>query len=70
MMFFGSSARFTVRIISTVPAPVSSIRKPCLCSPMPCSPVQVPSKAIARATTASLSRSAVSRSEESAGSTR
>src|SRR5574337_192359 len=43
MMFFGSSARLIRRISSIEPSPASSTRKPILCSPMPCSPVQVPS---------------------------
>jgi hypothetical protein len=42
MMFFGSSARLMVRIMSTAPAPASVTRKPILCRPTPCSPVQVP----------------------------
>jgi hypothetical protein len=41
-MFFGSSARLMARIMSTAPAPVSSSKKPILCRPTPCSPVQVP----------------------------
>jgi hypothetical protein len=41
-MFFGSSARLMVRIMSTAPAPASSSKKPILCRPTPCSPVQVP----------------------------
>ena len=50
MMFFGSSARLIVRIMSTAPAPVSVTRKSILCRPTPCSPVQVPSRLSARAT--------------------
>ena len=50
MMFFGSSARLIVRIMSTAPAPASVTRKPILCRPTPCSPVQVPSRLRARAT--------------------
>ena len=50
MMLCGSSACLICRIIATAPVPASSTRKPCLCSPMPCSPVQVPPAAIARCT--------------------
>jgi len=50
MMFLGSSARLMVRIMSTAPAPASLTRKPILCNPTPCSPVQVPSRLSARAT--------------------
>ena len=60
-MFFGSSARLTARIISTAPVPASSSRNPCLCRPMPCSPVQVPSSSSAWCTRCPFSRSAVSR---------
>ena len=48
MMFFGSSARLMVRIMSTAPAPASVTRKSILCRPTPCSPVQVPSSCSAR----------------------
>ena len=48
MMFFGSSARLMVRIMSTAPAPASVTRKSILCRPTPCSPVQVPSRLRAR----------------------
>ena len=50
MMFFGSSARLIVRIMSTAPAPVSVTRNSILCRPTPCSPVQVPSRLSARIT--------------------
>src|SRR3569623_963087 len=45
----GSSARLIWRMISP-PSPSSSTRASCLPSPMPCSPVQVPSIVSARAT--------------------
>ena len=47
MMSCGSSACLIVRMMST-PWPSSWRRKPILPWPMPCSPVQVPSMAIAR----------------------
>src|SRR5205085_928547 len=50
MMFFGSRARLIDRITSIVPAPVSVTRKSILCSPTPCSPVQVPPRSSARIT--------------------
>jgi hypothetical protein len=52
MMFFGSSARLMVRIMSTAPTPASVTRKSILCKPMPCSPLQVPCRRRARATRA------------------
>ena len=50
MMFFGSSARLIVRIMSTAPGAGLGHQEPILCRPTPCSPVQVPSSASARAT--------------------
>ena len=50
--------------------PASSSRKPILCRPMPCSPVQLPSRRSARATSRALSDSASARSSGRAGSTR
>ena len=70
MMFFGSSARLMLRIISTAPAPVSVTRKSILCRPMPCSPVQVPSRLSARLTSWWLSASATRRSSALSGSIR
>jgi hypothetical protein len=69
-IFCGSSARLMVRIMSTAPLPVSATRNAILCSPTPCSPVQVPPSLSARSTSWWLSRSAVSRSAGIFGSIR
>ena len=68
MMFFGSSACLMARIMDTAPMPVSLIKKSILCKPMPCSPVQVPSSARARATNWLFRVSAVARSCALSGS--
>ena len=54
MMFSGSMARFSVRINSTAGAPCSVSRYFIFFCPTPCSPVQVPFIAIARATRRSM----------------
>lgn len=68
MMLCGSSARLMVRIMSTAPSPASVIKKSILCKPIPCSPVQVPSKLRARCTNLWFKVSAVSRSAALLGS--
>ena len=55
MMLRGSSARLIVRIRSTA-SPCSATSKSILRTPMPCSPVQVPSMPSARGTTRSCER--------------
>src|SRR6266851_5647024 len=52
-MLSGSSARFSVRMTETA-SPCSATRKSILPLPMPCSPVEVPSMAMARSTSCSL----------------
>ena len=64
----GSSAAFTARIAATPAAPNSSSRNPIFPIPIPCSPVQVPSIAMARRTMRSLIASASASSASESGS--
>ena len=67
MMFSGSNACLIDRITST-PWPSSNRRKPALPWPMPCSPVQVPSMAMARSFRRATNFSTCATSAGSAGS--
>src|SRR5215470_4707138 len=65
IMSSGSKARLSVRITPTAASPNSGTRKCFLPSPIPCSPVQVPSAAIASSASRSMKALARATSSES-----